>query len=231
MRGSVVKNGSRYFVKIELDPDAQTGKRRQKWHSGFRTKKEAERAPMRSATRTMTTRRCRHDRSCTAPSRTPSAGDGYCGTRPTRPTRPAPARSPTACTPGTPPLSVSCSTRPAPPRTGTTPSGFSSPRPACGEARRSVSGGATSTWTLAGPASCRPSSRPATSSPSASRRQPEDGGRSRSTSDHRRPKGSPPPHAAGAAPRRARLRRSWTPLPSALSGPRPARTTVSSSCG
>lgn len=39
MRGSVVKNGSRYFVKIELDPDPQTGKRRQKWHSGFRTKK------------------------------------------------------------------------------------------------------------------------------------------------------------------------------------------------
>lgn len=44
MRGSVVKKGRRYFVKIELDPDPVTGKRRQKWHSGFRTKKEAERA-------------------------------------------------------------------------------------------------------------------------------------------------------------------------------------------
>ena len=44
MRGSVVKKGARYFVKIELDPDPATGKRRQKWHSGFRTKKEAERA-------------------------------------------------------------------------------------------------------------------------------------------------------------------------------------------
>jgi integrase len=44
MRGSVVKKGDRYFVKIELDPDPLTGKRRQKWHSGFRTKREAEKA-------------------------------------------------------------------------------------------------------------------------------------------------------------------------------------------
>lgn len=44
MRGSVVKKGARYFVKIELDPDPLTGKRRQKWHSGFSTKREAERA-------------------------------------------------------------------------------------------------------------------------------------------------------------------------------------------
>lgn len=44
MRGSVIKKGDRYYVKIELDPDPATGKRRQKWHSGFRTKKEAERA-------------------------------------------------------------------------------------------------------------------------------------------------------------------------------------------
>jgi integrase len=42
MRGSVVKKGARYFVKIELDPDPLTGKRRQKWHSGFNTKREAE---------------------------------------------------------------------------------------------------------------------------------------------------------------------------------------------
>lgn len=44
MRGSVVKKGQRYFIKIELDPDPTTGKRRQKRHSGFGTKKEAERA-------------------------------------------------------------------------------------------------------------------------------------------------------------------------------------------
>lgn len=44
MRGSVVKKGDRYYVKIELDPDPATGKRRQRWHSGYRTKREAERA-------------------------------------------------------------------------------------------------------------------------------------------------------------------------------------------
>ena len=32
------------FVKIELDPDPTTGRRRQKWHSGYSTKREAERA-------------------------------------------------------------------------------------------------------------------------------------------------------------------------------------------
>ena len=44
MRGSVVKKGDRWYVKIELDPDPLTGRRRQKWHSGFRTKRDAERA-------------------------------------------------------------------------------------------------------------------------------------------------------------------------------------------
>lgn len=44
MRGSVIKRGTNYYVKIELDPDPLTGGRRQKWHSGFRTKKEAEKA-------------------------------------------------------------------------------------------------------------------------------------------------------------------------------------------
>ena len=44
MRGSVIKKGGCWYVKIELDPDAGTGKRRQKWHSGFNTKREAERA-------------------------------------------------------------------------------------------------------------------------------------------------------------------------------------------
>ena len=44
MRGSVVKKGTRWYVKIELDPDPGTGQRRQKWHSGYNTKREAERA-------------------------------------------------------------------------------------------------------------------------------------------------------------------------------------------
>lgn len=44
MRGSVIRRDSVYYVKIELDPDPGTGKRRTKWHSGFRTKREAERA-------------------------------------------------------------------------------------------------------------------------------------------------------------------------------------------
>jgi hypothetical protein len=44
MRGSVVRRDNRYYVKIELDPDPVTGRRRQKWHSGYQTKREAERA-------------------------------------------------------------------------------------------------------------------------------------------------------------------------------------------
>ena len=44
MRGSVIRRGDVYYVKIELDPDPATGKRRTKWHSGYRTKREAERA-------------------------------------------------------------------------------------------------------------------------------------------------------------------------------------------
>lgn len=44
MRGSVVKRGAGYSVKIELNRNPVTGKRQQKWHSGYRTKKEAEKA-------------------------------------------------------------------------------------------------------------------------------------------------------------------------------------------
>jgi integrase len=44
MRGSVVKRGDGYSVVVDLDRDPVTGKRRQKWHSGFRTKRVAERA-------------------------------------------------------------------------------------------------------------------------------------------------------------------------------------------
>jgi integrase len=44
MRGSVVKRGDRYSVVVELDRDPITSKRRQKWVSGYRTKRDAERA-------------------------------------------------------------------------------------------------------------------------------------------------------------------------------------------
>jgi integrase len=44
MRGSIVRRGAGYSVVVELDRDPITGSRRQKWHSGFRTKREAERA-------------------------------------------------------------------------------------------------------------------------------------------------------------------------------------------
>jgi integrase len=44
MRGSVVKRGDSYSVVVELDRDPVTNRRRQKWHSGYRTKREAERA-------------------------------------------------------------------------------------------------------------------------------------------------------------------------------------------
>ena len=44
MRGSVIRKGGRWYVKVELDPDPATGQRHQKWHSGYRTRREAERA-------------------------------------------------------------------------------------------------------------------------------------------------------------------------------------------
>jgi hypothetical protein len=44
VRGSVVKRGKTYAVVVELDRDPATGKRRQKWQSGYRTKHAAERA-------------------------------------------------------------------------------------------------------------------------------------------------------------------------------------------
>ena len=44
MRGTVTKKGGKWYVVVERPPDPLTGKRRPKWHSGFKTKKEAERA-------------------------------------------------------------------------------------------------------------------------------------------------------------------------------------------
>jgi len=42
VRGSIVKRGKGYSVVVDLGRDPETSKRRQKWHSGFRTKREAE---------------------------------------------------------------------------------------------------------------------------------------------------------------------------------------------
>lgn len=46
MRGCIHKRkgASTYSVIIELGRDPATGKRRQKWHNGYKNKKEAERA-------------------------------------------------------------------------------------------------------------------------------------------------------------------------------------------
>lgn len=44
MRGHVRKRGSTYSIVFDLGRDPTTGKRKQKWISGFKTKKEAEKA-------------------------------------------------------------------------------------------------------------------------------------------------------------------------------------------
>ena len=44
MRGTVTKRGATWSVVVELSPDPVTGKRRQRWHSGYRTKRDAEKA-------------------------------------------------------------------------------------------------------------------------------------------------------------------------------------------
>ncbi len=43
MRGHVRKRGTRWAIVVELEVDPSTGKRRQRWLSGFATKAEAER--------------------------------------------------------------------------------------------------------------------------------------------------------------------------------------------
>lgn len=44
MRGHVHKRGNAWYVVVDLPRDPVTGKRKQKWHSGFRTKRDADRA-------------------------------------------------------------------------------------------------------------------------------------------------------------------------------------------
>ncbi len=50
MRGSIVKRGTKYNVVLELERDPVTGKRRSKWLSGYRTKRDAEQALSRLLT-------------------------------------------------------------------------------------------------------------------------------------------------------------------------------------
>jgi integrase len=44
MRGSVIRRGRKWAVVIDVGRDPATGKRVRRWHSGFATRKEAERA-------------------------------------------------------------------------------------------------------------------------------------------------------------------------------------------
>ena len=44
MRGTVIKRGNSWAVVVEVGRDPSTGKRVRKWHSGYRTKRDAERA-------------------------------------------------------------------------------------------------------------------------------------------------------------------------------------------
>src|SRR4051812_29653512 len=47
VKGTIIRRGSAYSVVIELDRDPVSGKRRREWHSGFRTKRDAEEARVR----------------------------------------------------------------------------------------------------------------------------------------------------------------------------------------
>jgi integrase len=44
VRGTVIKRGQSWAVVVEVGRDPNTGKRVRKWHSGYRTKRDAERA-------------------------------------------------------------------------------------------------------------------------------------------------------------------------------------------
>lgn len=44
MRGHVARKGKRWYAVVDIGFDPATGRRRRKWHSGFKTKREAEQA-------------------------------------------------------------------------------------------------------------------------------------------------------------------------------------------
>jgi len=43
MRGHIRKRGEKYYIVLDIGAD-DNGVRKQKWHSGYKTKKEAEKA-------------------------------------------------------------------------------------------------------------------------------------------------------------------------------------------
>lgn len=42
VKGHIAKKGKRYYIVVDIGRDPKTGKRQQKWFSGYRTKKEAQ---------------------------------------------------------------------------------------------------------------------------------------------------------------------------------------------
>ena len=44
MKGAVIKRGGKWSVVVDVGRDATTGRRIRRWHSGYSTKREAERA-------------------------------------------------------------------------------------------------------------------------------------------------------------------------------------------
>lgn len=42
MKGHLRKRGTKWCIVVDIGTDPETGKRRQKWFSGYKTKKEAE---------------------------------------------------------------------------------------------------------------------------------------------------------------------------------------------
>lgn len=42
MKGHIRKRGTKWCIVVDIGTDPETGKRRQKWFSGYKTKKEAE---------------------------------------------------------------------------------------------------------------------------------------------------------------------------------------------
>lgn len=40
MKGHIRKRGTKWSIIIDIGPDPETGKRRQKWFSGYKTKKK-----------------------------------------------------------------------------------------------------------------------------------------------------------------------------------------------
>lgn len=40
MKGHIIKRGSKYSFVIDIEPHPETGRRRQRWFSGYKTKKK-----------------------------------------------------------------------------------------------------------------------------------------------------------------------------------------------